>query len=103
MVTVAMDTVVTGLAISQCPSTPVAQGASDRVVSVSTIFCQIVLRLMSKESTYWVSGQASARAKIYLTHKIVGILSFLGRIHDLLLLSKSNSFTNLEFLCNTLI
>ena len=37
MVTVAMDTEVMELAISQCPSTPVAQGASEMVVSVSTI------------------------------------------------------------------
>ena len=35
MVTVAMDTVVTGLVISQCPSTPVVQEASVMVVSVS--------------------------------------------------------------------
>ena len=42
MVTVAMDTVVTGLATSQCPSTPVAQGVSDRVVSVSTIFIKLI-------------------------------------------------------------
>ena len=37
MVTVAMDTVVTELAISQCPSTPVAQEVSEMVASVSTI------------------------------------------------------------------
>ena len=42
MVTVAMDTVVTGLVIFQYQSTQVAQGASDRVVSVSTIFIELI-------------------------------------------------------------